>query len=179
MEYLDITDLHGNLLGEKKPREEIHANGDWHNVVHIHVYTKIRNETNILVHLRSKTKDLSPNKWDTRFGGHVKSGETVEETVLKEIREELGINVSISDLIKGETYSWDTMPNREVVHTFFYNFEGDIDGLRFNDGEVQEIKWMSISEIQNSMTQTPNQWVMEGDLANFEKVVSPIKNQIE
>ncbi len=176
MEYLDTTDLHGNLLGKKKTREEIHSEGDWHNVVHIYIFCKKNDETNVLVHLRSKTKDLSPNKWDTRFGGHVKAGETIEETVIKELSEELGINVSISNLIKGTTYHWDTMPNREVVHVFFYDYQDEISKLAFDDGEVQEIKWMSIKEIKTSMTTTPQHWVMEGDYPNFEKIISNINN---
>ena len=35
MEYLDICDSNGNLIGEKKPKKEVHEKGLWHRSAHI------------------------------------------------------------------------------------------------------------------------------------------------
>ena len=87
-EYLEIVDENNNLTGERKPRSLVHSNGLWHRVVHIYFFRIINKEIEILVQLRSKTKDLSPNMWDTRFGGHIKAGEKLEQAVVDEIRED-------------------------------------------------------------------------------------------
>ena len=73
-EYLDLVDENNNLTGEKELRSVVHSTGLWHRTVHIYFFRKINNIFEFLVHLRSKDKDLRPNCWDTRFGGHIKAG---------------------------------------------------------------------------------------------------------
>ena len=130
---------------------------------------ELAKETKAKVVYFSKTKDLNPNMWDTRFGGHVKTGETVEDTALEELKEEIGVNVQISDLIFGDVYKHDGFPNREFNIVYYYNFQGDITSLKFNDGEVQEIKWMETQEIIQSMRNTPGNWT--GKSEKFLKIV--------
>jgi len=88
-EYFDIVDKENWPTGKVKLRSEVHRDGDWHQVVHIYI---VDGKGNYLVHLRSVKKDLSPHKWDTRFGGHVKAGEEILETALAELGEEIGIS---------------------------------------------------------------------------------------
>jgi len=44
----------------------------------------------ILLGLRSASRTFYPNVWDV-FGGHMESGERQEETLVRELEEELGI----------------------------------------------------------------------------------------
>ena len=44
----------------------------------------------ILLGLRSRHKDYYPNTWDI-FGGHLETGETDADALIRELREELGI----------------------------------------------------------------------------------------
>ena len=43
---------------------------------------------------RPDWKDIQPGKWDTAVGGHMDYGETPEEALSREVREELGTKVS-------------------------------------------------------------------------------------
>jgi len=158
MEYLDIVDENNVLTGEKKLRSEMHSQGVWHRTVHIYLFKIVANEIYFLVHLRAKDKDLDPNCWDTRFGGHIKSGGSIEDGIKSELMEEVGLDLQQSSLIQGEVYKKDHYPNREFTHSFYYRFDGDISTLKFNDGEVQEIKWMKVSDISESMENNPNIW---------------------
>jgi len=47
-------------------------------------------EESILLGLRSSTRAFYPNVWDI-FGGHVEPGEQPEQTLVRELHEELGI----------------------------------------------------------------------------------------
>jgi len=158
MEYLDIVDENNVLTGEKKLRSEVHSQGLWHRTVHIYLFKIVENEIYFLVHLRAKNKDLHPNCWDTRFGGHIKSGGSIEDGIKSELMEEVGLELEQGSLIQGEVYKRDHYPNREFTHSFYYKFDDDISTLKFNDGEVQEIKWMKVSDILESMEKNPEIW---------------------
>lgn len=145
-EYLDIVDENGNLTGEKELRSVVHEKGLWHWVAVVYFYRLNKNNLEFLVHLRSKSKQQHPNKWTLHFGGHVESGDTIEETVLKEIQEEVGIFIDSNNLIRGIKIFYDGikenegLSNREIGQTYYYKFKDDIMKLSFNDGEVQEAK---------------------------------------
>ena len=72
-ELFDIVDENGNLTGEKELRSVVHEKGLWHWVVPVCIYRMRNNQPEFLVQLRSKNKDQYPNKWQTRFGGHIEA----------------------------------------------------------------------------------------------------------
>lgn len=124
-----------------------------------HIFLQKKNKTlEILVHLRSKFKDQDPDKWDTRFGGHLNSGKSIEETLIKEIKEETGLQINFSNLLKGVTVKYNGGKNKEFFSIYYYNFLGNKEELSFDDGEVQEVKWMSEVEIIQSMDKNPEKW---------------------
>lgn len=176
-EYLDIVDKNNVLTGEKKLRSEIHSQGLWHRTVHIYLFKIIENDVYFLVHLRAKNKDLHPNCWDTRFGGHIKSGGSIEDGIKSELMEEVGLELEQSSLIQGEVYKRDHNPNREFTHSFYYRFDGDIATLKFNDGEVQKIKWMESEDIIKSMTEEPEIW--SGGMKGFVEILKVLKNKLK
>ncbi|KKQ06324.1 MAG: hypothetical protein US16_C0019G0020 [Candidatus Moranbacteria bacterium GW2011_GWE2_36_40] len=157
-EYLDIVDENGNLTGEKELRSVCHEKGLWHNVAVAYFYRFENNKLELLVHLRSKFKEQNPSKWAMRFGGHVEAGSTKEETVVKEIREETGIKITLEELIPGMKVSYNGEDNKEIGNSYYYNFKGDLKDLTFNDGEVQEVKWMNIDAIEKSMRNDSSIW---------------------
>jgi isopentenyldiphosphate isomerase len=157
-EFLDIVDENNELTGERAPRSRVHAEGIWHRTVHVYLFRKNNEKIEFLVHHRSPFKDLNPNKWDTRFGGHIKAGTSLEDGAKSELKEEIGIEIGNSRLIEGNWNKRDKFPNREFTKKYFLEFNGNVDDLKFNDGEVQEVKWMSIEEIKNSMIETPAEW---------------------
>ncbi|MDD2807515.1 MAG: NUDIX domain-containing protein [Patescibacteria group bacterium] len=157
-EYLDCVNDSNEPSGEKKLRSEIHADGDWHRVVHIYFFRKVGETFNFLVHLRSKSKDSSPNKWDTRFGGHLKSGETVAGAVISEIKEELGYDLDLSKLIKGQLVRKKRAGNNEFTYIFYYPFDGDLSELSFVDNEVSEVKWLTSDQIVAELEDNDQAW---------------------
>lgn len=153
MEYFDLVDENNKPLGVKKERSLVHADGDWHNTVHIYIFN---DKDKLLVHLRSPFKDLHPNCWDTRFGGHVLAGESLEETLVKELEEEIGIKANTEDFIKGMSYKYDGGKNKEFNNVYYYKWRGE--DLIFNDKEVVKVKWMTIEEILESLKKDFDEW---------------------
>jgi len=156
LEYLELVDEDNNPMGLKKLRSEVHRDGDWHRTVHVHFFRKNAGILEVLAHLRSKDKDSVPNTWDPRFGGHIGYGSSPEETVVEEIRDEVGLNLSVQDLIEWRWYKVEDA--REFTLVYFYNYEGSIHDLRFNDNEVQKVRWISIQDMVDEIHQNPNMW---------------------
>lgn len=174
-ELFDVIDERNELTGEVVPRSVAHSQGIWHRVVHIYVY-KIEDKTLfLLVHLRSKEKDLNPNKWDIRFGGHIKSGSEYVETTFEELQEEIGFVPEKDRLKFVETCKYDGGTNREYSYTSVYEFTGDVSELQYNDGEVQEVKWMALDEIEKEVKKDPERWTSR--IEGVERLKEMFKDQ--
>ncbi|MEZ4766168.1 MAG: NUDIX domain-containing protein [Calditrichia bacterium] len=76
-EWFDILSPEGKVVG-KATRDEVHGNPDLlHAVVHVHI---INQHGDLFVQKRASNKDMFPDYWDTAVGGHVNSGETIQDT---------------------------------------------------------------------------------------------------
>ena len=176
-EYLDLVDDDNQLTGKSELRSVVHSTGLWHRTVHIYLFKKSGDGIEFLVHLRSKDKDLHPNCWDARFGGHIKAGVSLEGGVMSELKEELGLTVGVSKLLEGEWRKADKYPNCEFSKVYYLEYNEPLENLHFNDGEVQEIKWLPAEEILHSMGENPEGWAGRRD--SFEEVFNFLKSKIE
>mgnify|MGYP004594466645 CR=1 FL=1 len=91
MEILDVLNEYGEFIGKTATREECHKNGYWHRAVYAFI---IDDKWNVLLQKRSGNKKLWPNIWDVPVGGHVDSGEFGRQALIRETKEELGIEIS-------------------------------------------------------------------------------------
>ena len=95
-EILDVIDGETDEVTGQAPRSLCHGRPDLvHRVVHVLVRHP---DGRILLQKRALTKQVQPGKWDMSVGGHVSSGETCEEAVLREMNEELGVSAALPDL---------------------------------------------------------------------------------
>ena len=94
-EYFDVLNELGEFTGKVASRDECHKNGYWHRAVYAFIIDK---NNNILLQKRSKNKKLWPNKWDVTVGGHVNSGEFGRQALIRECKEELGIDVDDNEI---------------------------------------------------------------------------------
>ncbi|MCA9355645.1 NUDIX domain-containing protein [Candidatus Kaiserbacteria bacterium] len=95
MEKLNILDEQGNILGQEY-RDVIHQKGLLHGEVHVWCVTP---ENELIFQHRAKDKDTYPDLLDATAGGHVDLGETYEESAIKELKEETGLDAEPSELI--------------------------------------------------------------------------------
>lgn len=80
-------------------------------------------------------------------GGHVKSGSTSRDTVIIEVSEELGINISNLDFKLFETVKF----NKGFFDVYYLKCDIDIDDLVYQEDEVESCSWMSINDILDLM----------------------------
>jgi len=94
-EYFDVLDEFGNKTGLIKSRTNVHKDGDWHKAVHIWI---INNKNEILLQRRCPTKDSDPNMLDISCAGHLIQGDDSITGALRELKEELNLDMELSDL---------------------------------------------------------------------------------
>ncbi|MDP4291231.1 MAG: NUDIX domain-containing protein [Bacteroidota bacterium] len=135
-----MVDPEGHVIGQA-PRSMCHLGpGRLHPVAHLHV---VNSRGELLLQLRASTKDLLPGMWDTAVGGHIGIGETVEQGLRRETREEIGILDFKPFLI--QRYVWESKRESELVFSFICQHDGpfkpdplELDDLRFwTRGEIQ------------------------------------------
>lgn len=95
----------------------------------------------ILIAQRAENQKLA-GKWEFP-GGKVKPGETPEECLVREIREELGIAIEVEDFFAESIYRYDTATIRLIAYK-----------ARWLDGEYKlsahsQIKWVKPNELEN------------------------------
>lgn len=139
MEYLDLYDENGILTGEtvlrsKDMKPEI---GKYIKVVVVFIQNS---EGKFLIQKTSKQKG---SQWATT-GGLVSSGYTSDETIVKEIEEELGLIIDFNEL--KHFYN----EKREYAFQDAYYLKKDIEirNLILQPEEVEFVKWLSSDEIK-------------------------------
>jgi isopentenyl-diphosphate Delta-isomerase len=87
-EYLDVVDDDDKVIG-KATREECHRKNLPHRSVMFFIFDK---QGRILVNKRSSKKEFFGGLHSIVLGGHISSGETYDDTVVREAMEEAQVN---------------------------------------------------------------------------------------
>jgi len=150
-EWVPLVNENGKVTGQA-PRSQVH-NGSklLHPVVHMHVINKNKA---ILLQKRSENKLIQPGKWDAAVGGHITTGETLEEALKKEAYEEIGLKEFSARLQK--TYKWESDVEAELVYLFITY---DYHNYHVHSDEVEEARFWTKNQIRKSLGKnvfTPN-----------------------
>lgn len=151
-EYFDVLTETGKYTDRIESREECHSKGFWHKAVALFI---INSKNQVLLQKRSPNKKLWPNLWDISAGGHVFSGEFGFQAIIREIQEELGINIDKNDItfigcstsvnLKGDII------NKHFNEYYIVNKDINISDLKLQAEEVSDAKWFEKEDILNKL----------------------------
>ena len=149
-EKFDVLNEFGEFTGEVATREECHKKGLWHRAVYAFI---IDQNSNILLQKRSAKKKLWPNMWDVTVGGHVDAGEFGRQSLIREVKEELGIDITDDDIkylvgsssinIKGDII------NKHYNECYLITKDIDVSKIKLQEEEVSEVRYFSKEEVLN------------------------------
>lgn len=142
-ELLEVVTSEGETI-KTLPRTEIHGNPS---LIHKVVHVLVSNGTGeLILQKRAMNKDVAPGKWDTSVGGHVSSGETIEQALRREMEEELGITPKNPEFLYSYIHS--NRYETELVYTYLCTHDG---AISFNRNEIDEVRPWSIDEINRNI----------------------------
>ena len=168
MELIEIVDENGNFTGQVMDKEEAHDKNLLHNEVGIFI---INDKGEVLLQKRSANKRFSPNKWGL-CAGHVDAYETLEDAALREIKEEVGLDVSYEELIPyGEKEVTIKETNSHITYFYYVKCNKKEDEFIIQEEELSEVKWFNIDEII-TMIKDEKTSFKENRIKLFEKIKS-------
>lgn len=139
-ELLDTVDADNRVTGSDT-RARIHSLGLRHRACHIIVFD---GASRILLQQRSMTKDNSPGLWDSSSAGHVDSGESYIECAIRELKEELGLDVREDQLAPQFMLNATKMNGMEFAQV--YTLVTD-DPVTADAIEIAGIQWCCADEL--------------------------------
>ena len=152
-EKFDVLNELGEFTGKIASREECHKKGLWHRAVYAFV---IDEKGNVLLQKRSSQKRLWPNLWDVTVGGHVESGEFGRQALIREVKEELGIEIGDNDIkyLVGSTSinEQGNIINKHFNECYLIIKNIDITDIKLQKEEVSEVKYFSKDELLKKIT---------------------------
>lgn len=182
MEYFDVYNTDGTPTGERVERSVAHEKGILHGAVHIYVYRKRKKGYDILIQKRADDKDSFPSCWDTSCAGHVTSGDTFDETVVKELREELGIKIAPCDAVhcftkivtKINTFYGKVFNDHEIYKVYKLEYNAPIESFVFQREEISALRWIdSMALLERLEAKDKNYCIMPD---TYKEALKCIKN---
>ena len=147
-EKIDVLNELGESTGKVETRDECHKKGLWHRAVYAFI---IDQKGNVLLQKRSANKKMWPNMWDVTVGGHVDSNEFGRQALIREVKEELGIDIKDDDIkyLIGSTSinKKENIIDKHYNECYLITKEIDISEIDLQKEEVSEVKYFTKREI--------------------------------
>lgn len=157
-ELMDICDENNNIIG-RGMKSEILRKGLWHRTARVFIYNS---SGEILLQLRGKDKELYPDLLDVGAAGHVAAGEDYVDTAVREAQEELGLLIPRENLdflmIEKFEQVWGKLTERVFAGTYLAKFDGSIKDLKIQTDEVQELKFISVDDLEKDVKDFPQKY---------------------
>jgi 8-oxo-dGTP pyrophosphatase MutT (NUDIX family) len=146
-ELLKILDKNGDWTGKYDTRINVHKKKYYYNSVSLIVFNK-KNKT-VLLEQRSFKKDHNPGKW-ALIGGHVVEDETLEDAIINEAMEEIGLNITNFKIKKLITLK-PMFGSYSFNHCFIIYTWEKLKKFTLQKEEVETVEWIKYNDWRKAM----------------------------
>ena len=153
-ELIDVLDENGVKTGKVLDRGAIHKNGLWHRAIAVAI---INGKQEILLQQKAENKEKNAGMWDISVAGHISAGQNSKDAALREISEEIGIEISKNELEYIFSYRMNQKVSDEFIENQFYDFyiiKNDnikIENIKIQESELQDIKFVDLSTLNKML----------------------------
>jgi isopentenyldiphosphate isomerase len=176
-EFLDIWDESGKPIGQICEKSIAHQKGLFHPTVHIWFYTST---PSLLLQKRGPNKQTFPSFWDVSVAGHVSSGESILDGALREVHEEIGLQLKSDDLRlidirKNVNQFSNGIIDCEFQHVFLSELKINVKDLVIQKEEVDDIRLFSFEEMEICMQQKHSAFkIVPADMSYYKFIMDKL-----
>jgi isopentenyl-diphosphate delta-isomerase type 1 len=149
-EIFDVVNERDEVIG-KQTRNEVHHRGLMHRATHVLVFNSLGQ---VFLQKRSMTKDRQPGLWDSSAAGHVDSGEDYDACVVRELREELSLEVSSTPK---RLFKIAASAETDQEHVWVYRCEAE-GPFQLHPEEIERGDWFEPAEVTRWMRERPDEF---------------------
>ena len=140
MELWDLYDRDRHPTGETHERGKPVPEGRYHIVVHVVIFNT---KGEMLIQQRQPFKEGWPNLWDITVGGSAIAGDDSRSAAEREVMEELGLPIDLSDELPKIILPFD----QGFDDIYIINLDVDLTTLHLQESEVQSVRWAGMADI--------------------------------
>lgn len=180
-ELIDVLDADGNYTGKSIMKSEAHRKGVFHPSIHVWLYTK---KGEILIQQRAINKDTHPGLWDVSVAGHIGAGEDVTESAIREVEEEIGLEITNEDLNKIGVFKYSHQHHKDLLdcefhHTFLCELKVPLAKLEMQKSEVADLNLVSVAAFKKELeSEILSKKYVPYDMDYYDTVLNAIKKRL-
>lgn len=155
LENIAVVNSNDEIVGYKE-KMFVHKEGILHRAFSVVLFNS-KNE--MLLQRRSFLKYHSPGEWTNACCSHQRENETIKESAIRRLNEELGINDATLEeefvfhyKCQFENELWEN----EIDHVFVGRYDNNVEA--FNLDEVHDVRWISVSELLKWINEKPEEF---------------------
>ena len=152
-EIFDIVNECDEVVGQNT-RREVHARGLRHRAVHVLVFNS-RGE--IFLQKRSMLKDTARGKWDSSASGHLDSGEDYDACAVRELREEIGLDLATGASRPRRLFKIDACPETGWEFCWVYRCESE-GPFTLHPEEIETGDWFTPEFVSKWVEEKPREF---------------------
>jgi isopentenyl-diphosphate delta-isomerase type 1 len=146
-EIFDVVNERDEVVG-RQSRDEVHRLGLMHRAVHVLVFNS---RGQVFLQKRSMKKDRQPGLWDSSASGHVDSGEDYDACAVREVREEIGLQLKA---VPQRLFKLVASPETDQEHVWVYRCTSE-GPFTLNEDEIERGGWFAPDEVTSWMSDKP------------------------
>ncbi len=140
MEIWDLYDVDRKLTDRKMIRGEKTPEGYYRLVVGVCIFNS---KGEMLIQKRQPFKQGWSGLWDITVGGSAIAGDTNRTAAEREVREEIGLEISLEGMAPKVSFTFETV----FADFYLLNMDVDLNTLTLQPEEVERVAWASREKI--------------------------------